>query len=83
KKSIKNVLTSPFLIAVYTIILIIVFLFLKFKTNEGIIINSFEEKNESSWSCNYDFFSGEKKVSLKGKGNNLFVCPIVEQGKID
>lgn len=56
KKSIKNVLTSPFLIAIYAIILIIVFLFLKFKTNEGIIINSFEEKNESSWSCNYDFF---------------------------
>lgn len=83
KKSIKNVLTSPFLMTVYAIILMIVFLFLKFKTNEGIIINSFEEKNESSWSCNYDFFSGEKKVSLKGKGNNLFVCPIVEQGKID
>ena len=43
---------------------IIVFLFLKFKTNEGIIINSFEEKNESLWSCNYDFFSGEKKKKI-------------------
>lgn len=44
KKSTKDVLTSPFLITVYAIILMIVFLFFKFKTNEGIIVNSFEEK---------------------------------------
>ena len=42
KKSTKDVLTSPFLITVYAIILMIVFLFFKFKTNEGIIVNSFE-----------------------------------------
>ena len=46
KKSTKDVLTSPFLMTVYAIILMIVFLFFKFKTNEGIIVNSFEEKNK-------------------------------------
>lgn len=44
KKSTKDVLTSPFLMTVYAIILMIVFLFFKFKTNEGIIVNSFEKK---------------------------------------
>ena len=73
KKNTKDVLTSPFLITVYAIILMIVFLFFKFKTNEGIIVNSFEEKNKSSWSCSYDFFRGEKKSNMKGKGDDLFI----------
>ena len=73
KKSTKDVLTSPFLITVYAIILMIVFLFFKFKTNEGIIVNSFEGKNKSSWSCSYDFFRGEKKSNMKGKGDDLFI----------
>ena len=83
KKSTKDVLTSPFLITVYAIILMIVFLFFKFKTNEGIIVNSFEEKNKSSWSCSYDFFRGEKKSNMKGNGDDLFINVMSESGEMN
>lgn len=83
KKSTKDVLTSPFLITVYAIILMIVFLFFKFKTNEGIIVNSFEEKNKSSWSCSYDFFRGEKKSNMKGNGDDLFINVMSELGEMN
>lgn len=83
KKSTKDILTSPFLITVYAIILMIVFLFFKFKTNEGIIVNSFEEKNKSSWSCSYDFFKGEKSQILKGKWDNLFISAFIDFGKVN
>lgn len=83
KKSTKDVLTSPFLMTVYAIILMIVFLFFKFKTNEGIIVNSFEEKNKSSWSCSYDFFKGEKSQTLKGKWDNLFISAFIDFGKVN
>lgn len=83
KKSTKDVLTSPFLITVYAIILMIVFLFFKFKTNEGIIVNSFEGKNKSSWSCSYDFFRGEKKSNMKGKGDDLFINVMSESGEMN
>lgn len=71
KRSIKDILTSPLLMTIYTVILLFVFLLFRFKTSEGIVVNSFEEKNNSSWSCEYDFFRGDKKADMKGKGATI------------
>lgn len=61
KRNLKDILTSPLLMTIYTVILLFVFLLFRFKTDEGIVVNSLEEKNNSSWSCEYNFFRGEKK----------------------
>lgn len=66
KRSIKDILTSPLLMTVYAIILLFVFLLFRFKTDEGIVVNSLEEKNNSSWSCEYNF-SEVKKADMSGK----------------
>ena len=47
KRNLKDILTSPLLMTVYAIILLFVFLLFRFKTDEGIVVNSLEEKNNS------------------------------------
>lgn len=83
KRNLKDILTSPFFITLYIAILMIVFLFFRFKTNEGIVVNSLEEKNNSSWSCEYDFFKGEKESNMSGNGDNLFISVISEFGEVN
>ena len=83
KRSIKDILTSPLLMTVYAIILLFVFLLFRFKTDEGIVVNSLEEKNNSFWSCEYDFFRGDKKADMKGKGDNLFIGVLSEFGEVN
>lgn len=83
KRSIKDILTSPLLMTIYTVILLFVFLLFRFKTDEGIVVNSFEEKNNSFWSCEYDFFRGEKEANMSGNGDNLFISVISEFGEVN
>lgn len=83
KRNLKDILTSPLLMTVYAIILLFVFLLFRFKTDEGIVVNSLEEKNNSSWSCEYNFFRGEKKADMNGKGDNLFISVISEFGEVN
>ena len=83
KRNLKDILTSPLLMTVYAIILLFVFLLFRFKTDEGIVVNSLEEKNNSSWSCEYNFFRGEKEANMSGKGDNLFISVISEFGEVN
>lgn len=83
KRNLKDILTSPLLMTIYTVILLFVFLLFRFKTDEGIVVNSLEEKNNSFWICEYDFFRGDKKADMKGKGDNLFISVVSESGEIN
>lgn len=83
KRNIKNILTSPIFITLYIVILMIIFLLFRFKTSGGIVVNSFEEKNNSSWSCKYNFFRGEKEANMSGKADNLFISVVSEFGEVN
>ena len=61
KRSIKDILTSPLLMTIYTVILLFVFLLFRFKTSEGIVVNSFEEKNNSFGAASMIFSEVIKK----------------------